>query len=375
MKSLLFRLQNLFLLILLSGVSTSVVSAQATAPESYRVLLRPMPRMVEVIDEETFVGFEVDLWKEIANRVGFDFTFSVEENFQNVLDKVQSGLADFALATTSIRSDRARQMTFSQPYLTSGISVLVRDNSMGLFAYLSTLFSPLLFQTVGIYLLFCIVFGAVFWWIERKENVDIRHEFWPGVFDGLWHAFKKPWSVGHHLSRILVWPLWVITLLFSSVITAQVIDNYDTQKENYLFRGVPDYSRVVIGVIQDTSSDERLSPREADFGGIVRAETPEELYERFSNKEIDAIVAELPLIIDIQKKANEDRLNVAVRPETLSEELYGIAINFGIDWRMIREIDRSIMELRDNGFIKELQTQWLSEDKQKSKPKVKVDGK
>jgi ABC-type amino acid transport substrate-binding protein len=224
-------------------------------------------------------------------------------------------------------------------------------------------------------MLFCVFFGVIFWLLERGHNKDIQHHYWPGIMDGLWHAFKKPWSVEGHVSRALVWPLWVITLLFSSIITAQVIERYDLQKENALFKSNTDYSEVRIGMISESSADQRLTPRADEFKQLFAADNIEELYEALHERKIDAIVGEQPLLLDIKTRAKDDGVTVAIRPERLSEELYGIAISYGVDWRVIRDIDKNIMELRDNGFIKSLEKKWLSEESASKPTKVKLGSK
>lgn len=266
-------------------------------------------------------------------------------------------------------------MAFSQPYLLSGINVLVRDEDINLLTYFSTLLSPILLQTIGLYMFFCVIFGIIFWLLERGHNDEIEHHYWPGIMDGLWHAFKKPWSVQGHASRILVWPLWVITLLFSSIITAQVIERYDLKKENALFKENTDYSEVRMGLISESSADIRLTPRADEFKQLFAAASIDELYEALKNREIDAIVGEQPLLLDIKSRAHDDGISVAIRPGRLSEELYGIAISYGVDWRIIRSIDKNIMELRDNGFIKKLEEKWLSESTGSKATKVKIDSK
>jgi polar amino acid transport system substrate-binding protein len=77
------------------------------------------------------VGFEIDIAKLIAkyllgdaNKIEF-VTVTAEGRWPSVL----SGKADFGIATTTIYPDRAARVTFTAPYMDSGISVLVREDA------------------------------------------------------------------------------------------------------------------------------------------------------------------------------------------------------------------------------------------------------
>jgi polar amino acid transport system substrate-binding protein len=78
-----------------------------------------------------FVGFEVDLAKQIAadllgdaKKIQF-VTFDSSGRFPAVL----SGKVDFGIAATTVYPERAVRMAFTTPYMDSGISVVVREDS------------------------------------------------------------------------------------------------------------------------------------------------------------------------------------------------------------------------------------------------------
>lgn len=89
------------------------------------------PPMCYVDDKGQLVGFEVDLAKLIAKYLLGDpekiefVIFTAEGRWPTVL----SGKADFAIASTTVYPDRAARVTFTQPYMDSGISVLLRKDA------------------------------------------------------------------------------------------------------------------------------------------------------------------------------------------------------------------------------------------------------
>jgi len=78
-----------------------------------------------------FVGFEVDLAKQIAKDLLGDatkiqfVTFDSSGRFPAVL----SGKVDFGIAATTIYPERAVRVAFTRPYMDSGVSVVVRADS------------------------------------------------------------------------------------------------------------------------------------------------------------------------------------------------------------------------------------------------------
>lgn len=82
-------------------------------------------------DTGKLVGFDIDLSRLIAksllgdeNKVEF-----VTVTSEGRWPAVNSGRADIGLASTTVYPDRALRVAFSRPYIDSGISVLVRQDS------------------------------------------------------------------------------------------------------------------------------------------------------------------------------------------------------------------------------------------------------
>ena len=77
------------------------------------------------------VGFDIDIAKFIAKSLLGD---EKKIEFVTVTSEgrwpaVNSGRADFGIATTTVYPDRALRVAFTRPYIDSGISILVRDDT------------------------------------------------------------------------------------------------------------------------------------------------------------------------------------------------------------------------------------------------------
>lgn len=80
-----------------------------------------------------FVGFEIDLVKEIGKRLGREVEV-VNIPFNGLFPAVQSGRIDVALSSITVTEKRLRSVSFAQPYYDSAqsLTVLSRSSANGL---------------------------------------------------------------------------------------------------------------------------------------------------------------------------------------------------------------------------------------------------
>ncbi|MBP0614569.1 ABC transporter substrate-binding protein [Jiella mangrovi] len=75
-----------------------------------------------------FEGFEVDLVKEIAKRLGDDVDFQ-DLGFQALFAATASGRIDMAISTISITNDRLQNQSFTQGYYDSDLALVTQVGS------------------------------------------------------------------------------------------------------------------------------------------------------------------------------------------------------------------------------------------------------
>jgi polar amino acid transport system substrate-binding protein len=74
----------------------------------------------------TFTGFDVELLKNVAQRVGVRTQFSGQD-FSGLLAAVNNGQYDVGAAAIGITADREKTVDFSNGYLVGYLSILARD--------------------------------------------------------------------------------------------------------------------------------------------------------------------------------------------------------------------------------------------------------
>lgn len=81
-------------------------------------------RPYEYYDGGQIVGIDIDIVRAVADRLGM--TVSVEDmEFDAVITSVQTGKADIGAAGLTVTPDRARNVTFSDPYATTRQMIVV----------------------------------------------------------------------------------------------------------------------------------------------------------------------------------------------------------------------------------------------------------
>ena len=93
------------------------------------VVATAITRPFEYFDERTnqLVGFDVDLAQMIAQRIGVPVEWKVM-GFADLLPALQGGQVDMVIAAMYITPERLQIVDMSQPYLNTGLVVVVRAN-------------------------------------------------------------------------------------------------------------------------------------------------------------------------------------------------------------------------------------------------------
>lgn len=77
---------------------------------------------------DTYVGFDIDLWTEIAREMGREFKLQPMD-FNGILPALQTGQVDVALAGITITEERKAAIDFSDGYYDSGFMLMVPTDS------------------------------------------------------------------------------------------------------------------------------------------------------------------------------------------------------------------------------------------------------
>lgn len=82
----------------------------------------------EYIENGQFVGFDMDLMREIAKIAGFELKF-VDMSFDSLIPALRAGQIDVAAAAMTITEERKKVVDFSMPYWSADQSIIVKADS------------------------------------------------------------------------------------------------------------------------------------------------------------------------------------------------------------------------------------------------------
>jgi polar amino acid transport system substrate-binding protein len=108
-------------LVLLSLALSACAPAGGAGGTTIRVATEAAYPPFEVVDEETkeLVGFDIELMDAIAEKAGFTVEYE-NTPFDSVLSGISTCQFDAAISAITITADRAKEMSFSNPYINAG---------------------------------------------------------------------------------------------------------------------------------------------------------------------------------------------------------------------------------------------------------------
>ena len=107
--------------------AAAFISAQAADQKVLRMATESSYPPFEFVETKTgeTVGFEIDLLRSIAERIGRKLEI-VPMGFDAIIPALLTNTADVGMAAITITPERQKRLAFTDPYYVSGLSVLIR---------------------------------------------------------------------------------------------------------------------------------------------------------------------------------------------------------------------------------------------------------
>lgn len=343
------------ILILLLGLLTfaSTLSAQTITVSTVTRAPFSMP------DGDAHVGFSVDLMTEAASRIGRDVEWLRMDSFSQMLDAVQNGQADAAIANISITSQREAIMDFSQPMFDSGIQIMLTpDPSTG-----SSLLSALLRPELGLLVLAAlgILFGAgmLMWVFERRKQPYFDKSAGESAFPAFWWALNLVVNGGFEervpqsrMGRFFAVILVISSLFFVSIFVANITAALTVNAISDQLDGINDLDNRKVGTIEGSTSQALLNLRGIDHRGLADTDA---MFAAFESGQIDAVVFDSPILAYYASAVNPKGARIFDR--VYRRENYGIAYPTGSALR--EELDQVLLTMREDGTFNTLREVWF----------------
>jgi polar amino acid transport system substrate-binding protein len=346
-------------------VAPAARAAAVAPPEQrpLRVITFPVPPFV-LPHVAPLAGFSVDLWNELARRMGVRFTWNVASTPAQVLQAVARGDADAAIAAIAITAERARVVDFSHPYFDSGLRIMVRSLDEGTF--LSTLLS-IPWSAIGhlfaaaIVLVFLL--ANVLWVLERRANDRFHKGYLRAIGEGVW-GIMLIIATGEYgdrdapyvAKRVAVVAVWLLGVVLIAQLTATVTSTQTIERLHSSIRGPDDLAGKTIASVPGTAAGAYLTRRALRFVAVTSGS---EAVRMLTTGEVQAIVFDAPVLQYIAAK-QEPGLVEVVGP-LFGQEKYGIAVAAGSPLRA--RINLALLELVEDGTYEQLYAKWFAPNK------------
>ncbi|KAH1150210.1 hypothetical protein AAZX31_16G058100 [Glycine max] len=175
-------------------------------------------------NKTSITGFSIDVFKEAVHNLSYDLDFAFvpfNGSYDEMVEQVYNKTLDAAVGDTSIMAYRYHLVDFSQPYVDSGIDMVVTEQS----AKSKETWIFLKAFTKGMWLMMAalhIFVGFVIWLIERQVNEELK-----GFGSMLWflvtvifYAHREP--IRSPLARTVLAPWLFVILIATSTFTASL---------------------------------------------------------------------------------------------------------------------------------------------------------
>ena len=315
-----------------------------------------------VIPDTEGDGISVDLWRDIAFEGKLDYELTHFEGVSSGLEAVKNQSIDVLVGPITINSDRAAEVTFSQPFFETEMAILAPKIEQGFWDYVKPIFSTtFLFGVLGLFLLLSIV-GVLLWMVERKtltpegKNGTVR-----GIGNGIWLAIVTMTTVGYGdfapktLSGRVIVGIWMIISLITATsfvagiaTTISQIKGEDETITSLLHLegkrvAVPDNEKIIDNITT-------VGGRPAPVSDI------HEGFEKLSNGDVDALVYDVIALEYTYRSHDED--DFVLSKKNILPQNYGFAFHEASSLK--RLVDIEILKLKESGEIQKVIDRWVN---------------
>jgi polar amino acid transport system substrate-binding protein len=328
--------------------------------KTLKVMTKILPPFVTEENGE-LGGFSIELWKNIAQELDVKSDFKKTESIPGLLSAIKDKQADLSIAAISVTAEREKDFDFSQPIFDAGLQILVRSqgsqSSIG--KILSSIFTPTLFQLLGLMVLIVLLPAHIIWLVERNHDGGFLENsaYFPGIFKACWwaagtlatQAEEMPKSAWGRVMAVI----WMfISVVFIAYFTATVTTSLTVDQLQSNIKGPQDLVGKRVGTIAGTTSVSYLKQQKIE---ATEFKQTNEVYAALNDSNIDAVVFDAPILL--YYAAHDGKGKVQVVGNIFRKESYAIALPNGSPYR--KAINNAILSIQEKGTYQELYDKWF----------------
>lgn len=359
-------------LVALFGAAPAVIPqagaepATDSDPAQITVAVHDLEPFVMQTGNDELTGFTIDLWNEVAQRLGSTTEYLETEDVRAQLAAVRDGRAEVAAGAISLTSERERSFDFSQPTLDAGLQIIVpvhdtRASVPGLGGYLDLLLSRTMLIWLSAAVVVSVVPAHIYWLIERR-NTDpvVARSYFPGILQSF------GWGIGSLVGKNSTTATKTITqalailwgfagIVFVSFYSANLSATLTVAKLDAKITGPADLYEKSVATVGDTTASEFLRGMGID---ATETRTIEESYHLLREEGYDAVVFDAPVLRYYVAHRGE---GVAVMAgPVFQDENQGFVLSINSPLR--KPINQALFRMREDGTYNLIKEKWFGDD-------------
>ncbi|KAH9328298.1 hypothetical protein KI387_000406, partial [Taxus chinensis] len=271
-------------------------------------------KLVKVEGSNVANGYCIDVFATAVTllpyQVPYEFVpYGSDESppiYEDLVKQVALKKFDAAVGDITILTNRSKDVDFSQPYVESGLVVVVpiKKINSNPWAFLKPFTPEMWFTTAAFFL----AIGAVVWFLEHKLNSEFRGDPKKQLVTVLWFTFSTMFfahreQIVSGLGRIVL-VIWLfVVLIITSSYTASLTSIFTVQQLATTIKGIDDLisSNLPIGYLTGSFVRNYLSEElNIAQSRLVPLDSPESYAQKLSKGPsrggVGAIVDELPTV-------------------------------------------------------------------------------
>jgi polar amino acid transport system substrate-binding protein len=306
-------------------------------------------------------GFSVELWDALARRMNVDYEWVQYKTDDEMVQAVQKGDADVAIAALAMTPEREKTIDFSTGYFDSGLQILVKpEPNRPVLNFLTRLFSPALLQFFLVAFVIALVLAHVLWLHERGSNPAFQTGYFRSIGEGLWGVVLifatgefGDRDLPNAFKRLMVAAMWLMGVILIAQFTATVTSALTVEQLQSSIQGPSDLPGKTIATAPGSLAATYLTNLGIPY---VPVNTADEAYDSIRTGKVQAIVYDAPTLQ--WWAATKGKGTVQVVGPIFRPIKYGIAVTNGNPLR--KQINEALLQVYENGTYEDIYNKWFS---------------
>ncbi|WP_083992319.1 transporter substrate-binding domain-containing protein [Bradyrhizobium embrapense] len=306
-------------------------------------------------------GISIELWRKLADQLKLRYRFVEVSSVAALLDGLQAGKFDAAVAAITVTPAREKQVDFTLPYFQTGTGIAVQTDHVANWTPVVRSIASYGFVQAALALLgLAILAGLLIWMFEHNSNEGFGRGLAHGLSSGvLWSTHTMTQRVVGGAAPItlpgrIVAVVWmIVSVIAIAVFTAGITSALTTKRLHGAVNSIGDLSAVRVGVVQGTATEDALSRMRIKHHRVASAA---EGFQALQQGSIDALAYDRPILAWMIRQGS---LSAELTDVTFEPQSYAIALR---EDRVLRKrLNIALLEAGQSDWWKDVLFRYLGQ--------------